>query len=324
MLELDHGRPGAGVDLKRHLVDALSGPSQSPLRLRAGFAYVTRTGIKEVFDDLAALPRWRDTKKRWLVGIHHAISEPVAISALVNLPNSEVRLALCNLSMQSAILGRQMFHAKVLGIDVGKKHVLSTLIAGSANLTGAAIGPRARNFEIGFACKADVDAKVAAQFGHWWDDAWEEGVSATSLIIDEYVRNRDLFLRANPDVLVETSMPSASAVSAANMLWIEAGSMSGGSRNQVEFSADLAAFFGPVVEQRRLLTIVVGSNSWSDRPLTPKRTTFDVGIWRLSLPTAARSGFEYPGRTICFSKEETASGTEYRLDVADDESAKDL
>jgi hypothetical protein len=215
-----------------------------------------------------------------------------------------------------------VFHAKVLAVDIGKSHAISALIAGSANLTGAAIGSKARNFEAGLAWKGDVELGVAQQFTAWWEDAWSGGIKATQAIIEKYVKERDKFLIKNPGVLLETSPHLPAELQDATILWVEAGDMSGGSRNQVEFNADLAAFFGPVSADQRLLTITSAKNRWSDRPLSPKQTTFGGNIWRLSLPTVAMGGFVYPGRTIWFKKEETPNGTQYRLDVADIESAK--
>jgi hypothetical protein len=106
--------------------------------------------------------------------------------------------------------------------------------------------------------------------------------------------------------------------SEATVLWIEAGAMSGGSRNQVEFAQDLAEFFAPAIEAQRWLTLTAGSRSWSDRTLSPKRTTFGVDIWRLSLPTQAQSGMRYPDRIIRFERVQGPGGREaFRIAVAD-------
>ncbi len=108
----------------------------------------------------------------------------------------------------------------------------------------------------------------------------------------------------NPSRFTQTSSRSSSKVlSSAPTMWIEAGAMSGGSRNQVEFNRDLAAFFGPPSATSRKLTIRIGSRTWSDRPLTLKVTTFGVEIWRLSLPTAAAGGPTYAGEVIRFERD---------------------
>ena len=92
--------------------------------------------------------------------------------------------------------------------------------------------------------------------------------------------------------------------------------MSGGSRNQVEFAEDLGSFFGPVVSSQRILTVQTHNQTFQGCTFTPKTTTFGVDIWRLSLPTAAKTGLEYPGSIIHFTR--TASPTYFRLAVAPD------
>ena len=94
--------------------------------------------------------------------------------------------------------------------------------------------------------------------------------------------------------------------------------MSGGSRNQVEFSYELAEFFAPSIQAQRWLTLRAGNRSWNDRPLSPKTTTFGVDIWRLSLPTQSQSGMRYPDRVIKFERLIGAGGREaFQIAVAD-------
>jgi len=90
--------------------------------------------------------------------------------------------------------------------------------------------------------------------------------------------------------------------------------MSGGSRNQVEFAHDLAEFFGPAVATQQIVTIQTPQKTFSGCTFTPKTTTFDVDIWRLSLPTTAKSGLTYVDNVIRFEK--TASPTFFRILVA--------
>lgn len=102
----------------------------------------------------------------------------------------------------------------------------------------------------------------------------------------------------------------------AEVLWIDAGAMSGGSRNQVEFAEDLIHFFTsdpPPTGSSIQVNIGVGTR-WLECTLSAKRTTFNVDIWRLSLPTAERGGDDYPDRVLRFHK----TGARYfQLTVAD-------
>ncbi len=90
--------------------------------------------------------------------------------------------------------------------------------------------------------------------------------------------------------------------------------MSGGSRNQVEFAEDLAGYFGQAVYSQKIVTIQTPDKTFNGCTFTPKTTTFGVEIWRLSLPTEAKSGFSYPGSIIHFTR--TVSPTFFRLLVA--------
>jgi uncharacterized protein YlzI (FlbEa/FlbD family) len=323
MLHLDLGRPGSGLDFRQHLVDTISTRPDTPIRMRAGFAYVTRSGTSEVLNPLGSVPSWISTRKQWLVGVHHGITQPVAITVLGNLPNSEVRLATCGLPLRDSILGMKIFHAKTIAFDDGQTPGLLALMAGSANLTGAAIGNSSRNFEANITWAAPVDTQISSQFDIWWNEAWTASIEATSKNFDKYVKERERFLEQNPDVLIEASAHSLSDLIGAGKFWIEAGRMStGGSHNAVDLNRDLAGFFGPPSRQRKQLTIVAGKKRWNNRPLSPKRTTLGVQLWRLSLPTLDMGGFDYKDQIICFTKKMLADETAYELDVADPESAK--
>src|SRR3954469_8509198 len=93
--ELLLGRPGEGVRLGETISTLLAQQPLGSLRTRGGFAYVTRTGTDQMQAVMAGSDRWPITTKRWLVGVHQAISEPSAIDALAQLPKSQVRLAVC-------------------------------------------------------------------------------------------------------------------------------------------------------------------------------------------------------------------------------------
>lgn len=102
-------------------------------------------------------------------------------------------------------------------------------------------------------------------------------------------------------------------------LWIETGDMSGGSRNQIEFDADLAQFFVgdaglPPTGGTISLSLSINGGPWTNCEIAAKRTTFDVDIYRLGLVTAARGGDEYPGRVIRFEKR---AGRYFAVTVAD-------
>lgn len=87
--------------------------------------------------------------------------------------------------------------------------------------------------------------------------------------------------------------------------WIEAGAMSGGSRNQIEFDADLAAWLTPELPPlggSTTLRVDVGRD-WIDCILAHKQTSLGVDIYRLNLPTEAKGGFDYPGTVVVFERQ---------------------
>jgi hypothetical protein len=294
-----------------------AGESNTVIRL--GFPFVSCTGVEALLNGLRGCPDWPGMRKMWLVGLHQGITEPAALDLISALPLSRVRLFLPGGGISArALRSRPMFHAKVVGVETAaharKPGVLRALIVSSANLTGAAIVDGGANYEAG-ATLSGFDVAASDRWGAWWATAWAKSVPLTPEIVDHYARLRDAFVRANPVVLDSADPPSSTSLANANTLWIEAGAMSGGSRNQVEFNRELAAFFGPVITRRRKLSVEIGGQQWNDRPLSPKVTTFGVEIWRLSLPTKASGGLKYPGTVIRFRRR--MSGVDsFLLDIA--------
>jgi len=184
-------------------------------------------------------------------------------------------------------------------------------------MTGAALGGEARNYEAGVALfGATLPSTQLVALEKWWNEARNASLKATGAVLDEYARLRSNFLQRNPDSLVGVDPPSLAQLQSSTTLWIEAGAMSGGSRNQVEFNRELAAFFGRVTYGTKLLRIKAKGKEWDDRPLAHKVTTFGVDIWRLSLPTVSGGGFDYPGRVIRIDKGMDRDGEYFEVSVA--------
>ena len=295
------------------------GMSAQHWHARFGFAYVSVSGLEVLLRELNEIRQWGTTQKRWILGVHHGITEPAAIARLRSEKRSKVRVFTGGQQLTAKCLyAGPHFHAKVLCIEQGFRRRPACFLASSANLTGAALGPRARNYEAGIVLSGNAIGKShMTEFDLWWRSAWQASIGVTDDVIDRYAELRDQFLRKNPDTLSDLDPPSLENLAAAKILWIESGAMSGGSRNQVEFNHELAGFFGQISEQSRKLRIAAHGEMWDDRPLTPKTTTFGVEIWRLSLPTKASGGFDYPGRVICFKRRRDKEGAFFELDVAE-------
>lgn len=312
------GSPHSPPDLRAVLRKAYE-THDHEWQARFGFAYASESGLEVLLGALEGIESWATTSKRWILGLHQGITEPAAIQRIGSLENSQVRLFIPGerLTLESLLIGPR-FHAKTVCIDRSPNHILTCLLTGSANLTAAALADAARNYEAGIALYSGlIPRNLGVAFNHWWEDAWNASTEVSEAIISQYIKLRDEFLRRNLDALTGFDPPSLRKVKIASALWIEAGAMSGGSRNQVEFNRGLTAFFGPIKLSSRTLRITAQRHVWDDRPLTPKTTTFGVEIWRLSLPTYNQGGFAYPGKVIQFRRQQDSQGLLFELDVAD-------
>jgi len=299
------GQPGSALGLVGDLRGAYSGTDVATVS-HLGFAYVSDSGLGTLLSQIADLPGWKGSRKEWIVGLHHGITEPRALERIRALPNCSLRVFAGGAHLSLAnLVGGQLFHAKVILITSGPalQGRPVCLLASSANLTGAALGEEARNYEAGVALYGSaVGRSELVAFDRWWTDARTASIAATDDVLDQYARLRSKFLSRNPDALAGVDPPSPSELRTSLTLWIAAGAMSGGSRNQVEFSRDLAGFFGPTTTATRYLRIRINGTEWDDRPLAYKVTTFGVDIWRLSLPTENTGGFAYPHTVIRFRR----------------------
>lgn len=112
-------------------------------------------------------------------------------------------------------------------------------------------------------------------------------------------------------------------VSSADNLWLEAGDMSGGSRNQIEFSEDLIHFFDAASIQSGKVFIAYDSRVKAYCPLADRGTDYGqrVNIWRLGLITEDKGGQKYPGRVIHLEKKLIGKKHVYLISVHDSGSA---
>src|SRR5262245_53010135 len=99
-------------------------------------------------------------------------------------------------------------------------------------------------------------------------------------------------------------MMALTGIRTAGSFWIEAGSMSGGSGNQIEFSNDVAEFFDDRAREEEIAMIRLPGGQTYARPLTYRGTDYGqwTDIWRLGLPTTSMGGPDYAGRVIKFER----------------------
>lgn len=108
-------------------------------------------------------------------------------------------------------------------------------------------------------------------------------------------------------------------IESAAYLWIEAGDMQGGSRNQIEFTDDIVSFFDEKSRSDGQAFLAYDTKIKEYCALTNRGQDYDqwVNKWRLSLITKAKGGVDYPGRVVCFEKRKLGQSYVYVISVAD-------
>lgn len=108
-------------------------------------------------------------------------------------------------------------------------------------------------------------------------------------------------------------------ISSSQNLWVEAGDMSGGSRNQIEFSDELVRFFDKDSRDAGKVFIAYDSKIKAYCPLADRGTDYGqrVNIWRLGLITEDKGGQKYSGRVIHLEKKLLGKKHVYLISVHD-------
>jgi hypothetical protein len=295
--------------------------SHRPKHLYAGFAYITLSGVTQFLHSIKS-PHWETIVKRFVIGISQGISEPEAIRRLTVQPGLEVRLCVPGSKLTtSALFDTKLFHPKVLFFEGGGEQRRSFISVGSANLTGRATGLNPSNYEcsqITLINNSKEETLEIIKFRTWWNNIWGQGVPATASILNRYADLRVNSFSRNPDLLQLTE--PAPTIGDAQTMWIEVGKASGIERHQVEFPLSLASFFGPPVHKRIDLCLESGNRHWVGRPLSHKRTSFGVDIWRLGSPTIHMGGVPIQNRVVRFAR--TTTPLTFKFEVADTGSSK--
>lgn len=264
---------------------------------------------------------FHDYRSEWIIGIDHGVSEPRALTTILNWQRATLRL-FCpggRLSINS-LRASPRLHAKVIALVNRGNGRAVWVAATSANITSAAMGPGARNYEIGIR-QETLEGADTLLFNRWWGEVARAGIVATAEIIQRYANLRQRYLMATPDRLDDLDPPAYADIRNARYLWVEAGAMSGPPeyRHQIEFAEDLAAYFDA---PRRDVEIRLryGQAPALSRPLAFRGTAQGqyVDIWRLGLLTPRMGGPVYSGRVVRFGR---LAQNQYALEAADRGSA---
>ena len=294
---------------------ALSKVSPKNALLLAGFAYATFGGVRYLVSHVEA-SRSRSIPKRFIIGIHHGITEPYALELLRGIQQSEVRIFVPGKKLTpQALVAAPLFHPKVLALTSARTGKLKFLQAGSPNLTSSAVGDIPKNFEFAIGLGADRRTSLdsGATFTNWWKHIWNCSRIVDKRLIEQYGKVRLKVLDQNP--ILRHAVGPPSEVQDAKYFFMEVGAASGppGYRHQIEFPETLAAFFGTPVRHGRTLTLSGNGVAWDKRPLSYKVTTFGVEIWRLGMPTQRSGGEPITERVIRFCRTDDPNTFEFEI-----------
>ena len=308
--------PDAPHELFDAFVSALNAPSSHGAEVRGAFAYATVGGVQQFINLISSASGWSSAKKRILVGVHNAITEPAALGVLRDIARTEVRAFVPGDKLTlRAFTMTPVFHPKVLALVTS--HGLIAIQAGSPNLTSAAIGERPTNYELALSTLAATSSSIDAQgrFDDWWMELWDRSRAVDARFIRQYARLRQQILDSNPILRAMIELPET--VKDGRHFFLEVGAASGppGARHQVEFPKSLAEFFGEASYARRDLTLQHHDQVWDRRPLSYKKTSYGVDIWRLGMPTPTTGGPPIVERAIRFTR--TEDPNTFGIEVAD-------
>lgn len=286
-----------------------------PASLFAGFAYASLSGVKRLLMDFSS-ENWDKINKHFIIGINQGITEPAAIKLLMAQHNIQVRLYIPGKKLTlDSLYAKPLFHPKTMYFE-GGNNKLNMIYVSSANLTGAAIGTDPKNYECGQVITFPVNKKSAKQiseFKSWWAQIWGQSRPANEKLLSKYAGTRIKSFYRNLDALSLTEV-SADIADAA-CFWIEVGKASGIERHQLEFPVYLVRYFGKPKKKPQKLKLKNEIDEWLDRPLSYKKTTYKVDIWRLGMPTVNMGGEAIKDRIILFTR--TNETGEFEFEVTD-------
>ncbi len=222
--------------------------------VRGGFAYASLGGVQRFLSIVESKESWRHVRKEFLIGIHHAISEPSALETLRKVPHAQVRAFVPRGRLSIGVFDAMpVFHPKVLAISGADGGRVSFLQAGSANMTVSAIGAQPKNYEFSVACQAEGPESVDSKddFNTWWSAVWDQSREVDRDFIRQYAKLRHGVLEQNP--ILRSAAETPQSIAEAEYFFLEVGAGSGPpeSRHQVEFPESLVTFFGEPQRHRR-------------------------------------------------------------------------
>jgi hypothetical protein len=311
MIELVTTIPGPG----NKALSMISGKCKTikPANLHAAFAFVSVAGVDAFHSHFSGLIKSALHEKFIYAGIGRGLTEPEALRQIAAWPNTKLYIYVAGGKIsKSFILHGNLFHPKLIYVDEGMNG-RGVFYSGSHNLTAAAFGQSARNVEGGAVVQLSPAQNM--QFGTsvavFLESIRKQSEICTDALVDKYADVRLPLLKSNA-IPLEDLDDESDLISSAAYMFIEVGKASGMDRHQVEFNEFISRFFNKPSKKRIDLRL----GKWTKkRPLTPKKTTFGVTIYRLGMPTIRMGAPKIQDRGIRF--ERTDDPLRFNYEVAD-------
>ena len=276
--------------------------------VRLGVAYITSAGLDLLLDRLRTKlgsKKWDKAKKRVITCVDYGITEPAALSRMIALPNALVRIHNAHLISHNQLSPSIAFHSKFYDL---RTTAHANVLVGSANLTERAL---TANTEA-----ATLERRITklAPLNSAWVALSNGGTPVDPALIAAYraVRATQPPVPKDPPTPAPSAAPGLSlgeAIEAGTcnpadweFFWVDAGNLSGGSKNQLELPRGANRYFGFTFQDYHLAQQTIGSVGIVLGPGSPELRQVswhgDNRMERVYLPT----GIDYSGQVVLFRR----------------------
>lgn len=249
---------------------------------------------------------WNETPTRWLFGLDYGRTQPAALRAIMNKPNTEVRIHdgdwVCQ---REGYVPRRDFHVKsVFFLTESETHF--GVISGSGNFSGNGL---TRSYEVGICCDVSDDCDNFGSFQQGLlaaNGLWAEATPVEN-IIDQYEHGWRAAFARRPDGEQGNEIPGAR-----NIFWIEAGYVTrnrGLNRpgNQIDLPRGMSNYFGIFPDANTPINTVIGEIAFRTADNVRVERNLRLGnnsMEKITLPIPENHGYNlYDGKILVFRSE---------------------
>ena len=279
-------------------------------------AYVSLSGSRMLSESIArsaAGGKLETVDKTIVASLDFGLTEPDALRFWQDMDNSRVLVAGAPHLDAGRLTTHAAFHPKLYVF--GRQDGTVGSLVGSANLTSRGL---TANAEVGWLERAHNRVEPV---DHAWNAAIGSAVKLTPQILDQYSAARHRFPTEpwgeETESLPEPNVGSAKLMADASVdlgdyrqMWVEARSLQGGARTQLELPRGSHRFFGPAfqgyslghVERIAEPSLVSGQMRWDECPVTWHG---DNQMERINLPSVRNGGYAYENSLVLFRRIET-------------------